>query len=92
METSGLVPSAPEPPQLAEATIDSLLLKWDKRPGVDKEFSLQKEDNSEHGFLHIYSGSENRFKVERLKKCTAYRFRVRHGSFLLLQTCDSKCF
>ncbi|XP_067948036.1 fibronectin type-III domain-containing protein 3a-like isoform X2 [Watersipora subatra] len=74
--TNGTAPSQPEPPLLSESSLTTLLLTWIKRP-VDKEFVLQKEEeDTGHGFLAAYSGPEVSYKVDCLRKSTAYKFRL----------------
>lgn len=75
--TNGTAPGQPDPPHLSEATLNSLLLTWIKRPGVDKEFVLQREEeNTGHGFLAAYTGPEVCYRVDHLHKSTTYKFRV----------------
>ena len=79
--TNGVAPGTPEPPHLSEATLSSLLLTWIKRPGMDKEFILQKEEeNTGHGFLAAYTGPEVSYRVDCLRKSATYKFRVRTGA------------
>lgn len=75
--TNGTAPPQPSPPLLSEASLNYLLLTWIKRPGVDKEFILQQEqENTGHGFLNAYTGPEVSYKVDCLHRSTTYRFRV----------------
>lgn len=75
--TKGVPPPIPNPPHLSESTTSSLLLTWIKRPGVDREFVLQQEEeNTGHGFIAAYTGPEVSYRVDHLQKSTAYKFRV----------------
>ncbi|GFR67277.1 fibronectin type-III domain-containing protein 3a [Elysia marginata] len=74
--TSGLPPSQPDPPELAERYVYALGICWKKASGGE-DFLLQMEDESTgHGFMPVYNGQNQSFIVPDLKRNTAYKFRV----------------
>ena len=80
--TSSSVPNAPEPPQLVEACVSSLLLSWGPKRANETDYELQMLDGDEvssssHGFLTVYNGSLLLYKVSELKRFTPYQFRLR---------------
>ncbi|XP_041970315.1 fibronectin type-III domain-containing protein 3a isoform X2 [Aricia agestis] len=74
--TAGSPPPAPPPPELLSAQSTSLTLTWQRRS--DEEFTLQMDDTARgHGFLPVYSGPDDIYVCEGLRRATDYRFRLR---------------
>lgn len=70
-------PTQPSPPQLMEATVQTLHLQWNQRP-KDDEFILQMNDfDTKYGFLNLYHGRENLYLCRGLKRFSDYSFRLR---------------
>lgn len=78
--TSGCVPNAPEPPDLVEASTNSLTLSWDAKNDLEYELQMIDIENPvsvAHGFLAVYNGPLGIYKVTELKRFSSYQFRVR---------------
>lgn len=75
--TAGAPPAAPAVPDLVTAATDSLTLAWQRR-APEEEFTLQMDDRTRgHGFLAAYSGHDQTYVCDGLRRATEYRFRLR---------------
>ncbi|XP_059588743.1 fibronectin type-III domain-containing protein 3a isoform X3 [Alligator mississippiensis] len=79
--TAGIVPPPPQPPQLIEAGITWLSLKWSTPNGASLEDSLtytldMEEEGSGYGFQPQYNGDELLCTLKNLRRSTSYKFRL----------------
>uniref|UniRef100_A0A6J0URN3 Fibronectin type-III domain-containing protein 3A n=1 Tax=Pogona vitticeps TaxID=103695 RepID=A0A6J0URN3_9SAUR len=79
--TIGMVPPPPLPPQLTEAGVAWLSLKWSPPNGVSSDDSLtyileMEEEGSDYGFQAAYNGDELSCTLEDLRRSTSYKFRL----------------
>lgn len=75
--TSDVAPPQPSPPNLKEATTNSLHLSWTKRP-KDDEFVLKMDDpKSGYGYLVIYNGKDVEHIQNNLHCFSEYRFKLK---------------
>ncbi|XP_019391804.1 PREDICTED: fibronectin type-III domain-containing protein 3a-like isoform X1 [Crocodylus porosus] len=79
--TAGIVPPPPQPPQLIEAGVTWLSLKWSIPNGASLEDSLtytldMEEEGSGYGFQPQYNGDELLCTLKNLRRSTSYKFRL----------------
>lgn len=78
--SSAGVPSAPEPPKMDKAGVNSIHLSWSKpeSKGAEiTEYLVEMEDDSTgYGFRVVYRGIENYCVIEKLQRNTFYKFRL----------------
>ncbi|XP_074863783.1 fibronectin type-III domain-containing protein 3a-like isoform X2 [Carettochelys insculpta] len=79
--TAGIVPSPPLPPQLIEAGVTWLSLKWNPSNGMSSDDSLtytldMEEEDSGYGFQPKYNGDELSCTLKNLRRSTSYKFRL----------------
>jgi predicted phage tail protein len=68
-------PTKPAPPDLAEASINTLHLRWSRRP-IDDDFMLQMNDSST-SYRPVYNGRDTYCICSGLSNFTEYKFRLR---------------
>lgn len=75
--TSGNPPAQPAPPILKHQTPSTIYLTWTRRSD-DEEFILQINDNeSGHGFLPAYTGRDEFYECQNLRRATSFQFRLK---------------
>ncbi|EMP40038.1 Fibronectin type-III domain-containing protein 3A [Chelonia mydas] len=79
--TAGIVPSPPLPPELTEAGVTWLSLKWSPPNGMPSDDSLtytldMEEDDSGYGFQPKYNGEELSCTLQNLRRSTPHKFRL----------------
>ncbi|XP_061862405.1 fibronectin type-III domain-containing protein 3a-like [Colius striatus] len=78
--TAGMVPPAPPPPQLVEAGVTWLSLRWSPAHGASDDaltYTLDmEEEGSGYGFQPQYNGDELSCTLRNLRRSTAYKFRL----------------
>lgn len=75
--TSDHAPQQPSPPNLKEASINSIHLIWQRRP-KDDEFMLKMDDpKANYGYLVIYNGKDTEYVCGNLRRYTDYKFKLR---------------
>lgn len=75
--TSGNPPPQPAAPVLKHRTASTIYLTWQRRSD-DEEFVLQINDKeSGHGFLPTYTGRDEFYECQNLRRATSFQFRLK---------------